>query len=228
VVEELLSDPRFEYLVLVVEKGALPDDPVMTRHADHLLTLAGDYTRVDCLREAGIERAQAALLLADASVEERTAQDRDARTVLAAMLVEKLNPAIHTTVQLLNRDNEASLRQIGVEQVIVSDEYVGHVMATVTRHRGIATLLDEMLTATYGYDFYRLPVPEAMVGLAVGEAMGVLKRQHDATLLAVDVRDAPDADDPHRALRVNPPADLVLEARHVLLVAASAPPEGST
>jgi 3',5'-cyclic AMP phosphodiesterase CpdA len=41
-----------------------------------------------------------------------------------------------------------------------------------------------------------------------------------AALLAVDVQDG---SDPHEALKVNPPADLVLAADHVLLVATSEP-----
>lgn len=46
-----------------------------------------------------------------------------------------------------HRDNEVTLRQSTVEDVVVSDEYVGGVLASEVRNRGIVPLLDELLTA---------------------------------------------------------------------------------
>jgi voltage-gated potassium channel len=220
IVDELLHDPRFDYFVLVTETEAIGEHPIVEEHVGQIITLTGDYTRLDCLREAAVEEAAAVLLLADETIEERSSQDRDARTVLAAMLVERMAPEMYTVVQLLNRDNEASLRAMGVEEIIVSEEYVGHVMATVTKSRGIVSMLDELLTATYGHQFFRCPVPTDIVGLEVSDAVAVLKRTHNATLLAVDTgegRKRPEA------VHVNPPPDLVLEADAHLYVAASAP-----
>ncbi|MGM0558421.1 MAG: NAD-binding protein [Myxococcota bacterium] len=220
IIDELLHDPDYKHFVVVTESESVEDSPVVEQYPGQVLTLKGDYTRIDTLREAGIERAASALLLADETMEERTAQDRDARTVLAAMLIEKLNSEIYTTVQLLNRDNEASLRRVGVEEIIVSEEYVGHVMATVTKNRGIVSMLDELLTAEYGHQFYRCPIPDDLVGLTVGEAVSVLKTKYDATLLAVDAGGQPGTTD---AVKVNPPGDMMLEEGFYLFIAASFP-----
>ena len=220
IIEELLHDPRFDHFVVITESEAVESSDVVQRHVGEIMTMTGDYTRVDCLRRAAIEDASAVLLLADETIEERSTQDRDARTVLAAMLIEKINPAIYTIVQLLNRDNEASLRKIGVEEIIVSEEYVGHVMATVAKSRGIVSMLDELLSSAYGHQFFRCPVPDDMVGVQVGEAVSVLKRTYDATLLAVDTGSG--APDPC-ALLVNPPSDLVLRADDHVYIAATEP-----
>ena len=220
IIDELLHDPAYQHFVVVTESGRVENDPVIERHPGQVLTLEGDYTRIGTLRDAGIERASSALLLADETMEERTAQDRDARTVLAAMLIEKLNSEIYTTVQLLNRDNEASLRRVGVEEIIVSEEYVGHVMATVTKNRGVVAMLDELLTAEYGHQFYRCPVPEDMVGLTVGEAVSVLKNKYDATLLAVDAGGEVGVE---QAIKVNPPGDMTIEEGFHVFIAASKP-----
>ena len=217
ILDELLNDRRFENVIVVSEREDFDDVPIIQAHPSEIFTLTGDYTRVDVLERAGIDRAAYALLLADSTNEERSSQDRDARTVLAAMLTEKLNDEIHTTVQLLNRDNQSSLRQIGVEEIIVSDEYVGNIMATVTKNRGIVSMLDELLTSKYGHQFYKDEVPEDVVGQEVREAIVTLKENYDATLLGVDLRD-PNARTP---ILVNPPKDLVLETKHRLFVAAS-------
>jgi voltage-gated potassium channel len=158
-------------------------------------------------------------LLADATMEERSAQDRDARTVLAAMLIEKLNVDIYTTVQLLNRNNEASLKQVGVEEIIVSEEYVGNIMATVTRNRGIVSMLDELLTTAYGHQFYRCRVPDEMIGMNIGDALSHLKKEYDATLLAVDLQTGARGS----SIKVNPPTDLVLEESYFVYITASKP-----
>ena len=169
----------------------------------------------DALKNAGVERAEVAIILADDGKEDRTPQDRDARTVLAALLIEKLNATIYTTVQLLNRDNEASLRRAGVEEIIVSDEYVGNIMASVVRNRGIVSVLEELLTAKHGHQFFKSKVPRLLVGKTVADAMSILKVEHDATLIAVD-RGGGVA-----GIVVNPPSDLVLDAEFSIIVAAS-------
>lgn len=220
IVEELLHDgKRFEHVVVITERDDLDEHPVVQSNPSRVFTIQDDFTRVDALKRAGLEQASYALLLADTSREERSSQDRDARTVLAAMLIEKINQSIYTTVQLLNRDNETSLRQIGVEEIIVSDEYVGNIMATVTRNRGIVSMLDELLTAKWGHQFYKNPVPPELVGLQVREAIVRLKEEYDATLLGLDLHDQ----NRRQSILVNPPPELVLEEGLDLFVAASAP-----
>ena len=219
IIEELLLDDRFPHIVLISEDTTLSDDPFFKSVIDQVFLIQGDYTRVDVLKDAGIERASYSMLLAD-STGERTSQDRDARTVLAAMLIEKLNKNIYTVVQLLNRDNETSLRQVGVEEIIVSDEYVGNIMATVAKNRGIVSMLDELLTSKYGHQFFKSSVPQELVGMSVGDAIGPLKQKYEATLIGVDLGEGRSFDE---IMRVNPPSTLVLTAQHKLIVAASKP-----
>ena len=221
ILEELLHQGRFAHVVVITEIEGLGDDPFFMAILDKVYVVHGDFTRVQVLKEAGIERASFAMILADTSKEERSSQDRDARTVLAAMLIEKINARIYTVVQLLNRDNETSLRQIGVEEIIVSDEYIGNIMATVANNRGIINVLDELLTSKYGHQFFKCPVPASMVGRSVGEVIAELKITHDATLIGVDTMDV--SMPPQKSVLVNPPSHLVLGPTHQLIIAASTP-----
>jgi voltage-gated potassium channel len=216
--EGLLHDRRFKYIVVISENATLQQDAFFQAMSDSIYLVIGDYTRLATLTEAGVERASYAMLLADTSKEERSGQDRDARTVLAAMLIEKLNKKIYTVVQLLNRDNEVSLRQAGVEEIIVSDEYVSHIMATVAKNRGIVSVLDELLTAKYGHQFYRGPLPADLDNKSVADAIVILKSKYDATLIAVDLGVGDRVQD---RVRVNPPKELILRREHHIIVAAS-------
>ncbi len=218
ILDELIHESEYRHFVVICEKPELEDiHHVFRRHEQRIFVKVGDYTRIDVLKEAGAERAAVAILLADETREERTAQDRDARTVLAAMLIEKLNNGIYTTVQLLNRDNETSLRRAGVEEVIVSDEYVGNIMASVVRNRGIVSVLDELLTAKRGHQFFKCPLPKSLVGKRVDESLVLLKREMNATLIAVD-RGA----GAHNII-VNPPGDLEFGPSDQIIVAADGP-----
>jgi voltage-gated potassium channel len=217
ILEELLHDDHYRNAVVITEREDLDSHPFFQHHAHRAFVLHGDFTRVDVLKEAGIERARAAILLADASKEARSSQDRDARTVLAAMLIEKMNDTIFTTVQLLNRDNETSLRRAGVEEIIVTDEYVGNIIGSVVRNRGMTTMLDELLTSRYGHQFFKERLPKDLVGKPVAEVMTTLKVRHNATLLAVSY------DERGKGMVVNPAADLILGPEIWVIVAAASP-----
>lgn len=227
IVDELLHEGHlnrrrnglFRHIVIISEDPSIKKNPTIQSSVDEIFVIIGDYTRTEVLRSAGIERAHHAILLAD-SAKERSSQDRDARTVLAAMLIEKINKDIYTIVQLLNRDNETSLRQVGVEEIIVTDEYVGNIMATVAKNRGIVNMLDELLTSKYGHQFFKCGVPRGMVGRTVGEIIGELKVDYDATLIGVDLGKGETIAE---IMRVNPPADLVLEESHRIIIAGSKP-----
>jgi voltage-gated potassium channel len=212
--EELMSDARKRHVVIITEKNSL-DEADFGAHASFVHVIQDDFTRTAALRRAVVERASFVVILADEGNGERSTQDRDARTVLAAMLVERMNPAIHTTVQLLNRENEVSLREAGVEDIIISDEYVGSMMANVVKNRGMVPVIAEILTSRYGQQLFKVDAPASVHGMRAVEAMRVLKEMHDATLLAVEV----DED----GFEVNPPADFVIEPHHRLVITARAP-----
>lgn len=115
---------------------------------------------MEVLRQAGLERAAVAILLADKTVP-RSDQDRDAHTVLAALTIEKINRGIFTCVELLSRENQSHLTLAGVEEIIVPDEYGGKILAAAARNRGIVCMLDELLTRERGNNFYKSALPPA-------------------------------------------------------------------
>ncbi len=217
ILQELLHDNHYKHVVVITEQDGLDAQAFFQHHAHRAFVIQGDFTRVDVLKEAGIGRARAAILLADASKDARSSQDRDARTVLAAMLIEKMNDKIFTTVQLLNRDNETSLRSAGVEEIIVTDEYVGNIIGSVVRNRGMTTMLDELLTSRYGHQFFKERLPKDLTGKQVSEVMTTLKIRHNATLLAISY------DERGKGMVVNPAADLILGPEVWVIVAADSP-----
>jgi voltage-gated potassium channel len=182
---ELFAGGREDAVVLVTERGPLPEDvPRQGVREELLYHVAGDYTRVEVLDRVGVREAAAAILLADDQTP-RSDQDRDARTVLAALTIEKIHPQIFTVAELTNRQNEELLRMANVEEIVVADEYGAVIMGGASRNRGLVSIVDEILSSRYGNSFRKLSVPHKLDGETVGTLFGRLKHEHDAVLIAL-------------------------------------------
>lgn len=205
--QELQTDPQTRHapIVIVAELEQLPLSELRRVDQNRLYFYSGDYTRIDVLEKVQIYHASRAILLADTS-QPRSDQDRDARTVLAALTMEKLNPTIYTCAQLLDRNNNVQLQAAGVEDVVVADEMAGHLIGNAVRNQGAMDVFAELLTVQVGNQFYRLPLPSTLAGKTFWYAQRHLKEQYDALLVAVERRI-----EGRRQTEVNPPMDYELQ-----------------
>lgn len=187
-------------IVVVAEPESMP--PELSPMADDGRTffVSGDYTSTEVLGQARVAEARTAIMLADMT-KPRSDQDRDARTILGALTIEKMNESIHSCAELLDRASEkvGVLEMARVEDVVVGDEYVGNLIAHSTRTPGLVQVLDELLTSNYGNEFYKVEVPDELVGGPFVEALVFYKRSHDALILAVESQTMPDFDEPVEA-----------------------------
>jgi voltage-gated potassium channel len=206
-------------IVLVTEGPRPPDDvPDEIHRTGRLYHVSGDHTRVDVLRAAGIDRAATVVLLADA-LTPRPDQDRDARTVLAGLTIERLAPTIFTCAELTNRENAALLTMAGVDEIVVPHEYSGVILGSVGRTRGLVEVLDEILTTTHGNGFHKVEIPAEDAGCrTVAELHRQLKEKHNAILVSLERRGS----ERKRELLVNPsPETEILPGDRAVVIAAN-------
>jgi voltage-gated potassium channel len=217
ILQELVSDTRNARQGIVVVAELQGELPIQDTDLDPNLfyLVRGDYTQPKILRDCGIPYADRAILLADRT-RARSDQDTDARTVLAAITIERMNPSIFTSVELLHRENGEHLRLMGVEEIVVGDEYTGALLAMGARNRGIVTMMEELLTATYGNQFFKLEVPKYYQGKTVAEVGLDLRTHHRAMLLALETQ----RPDRGRAVRLNPDHDEQIQPDDLLVVIA--------
>lgn len=217
---ELQADPELSDRSVVVV-GELGEQLPLTElgvSQERLYVVRGDSTRVDVLRRANAARASCAVLLADRLVD-RLDQDRDARTILTALTLEKLNPAIYTIAQLLSREGESHLRLAGVEEVVVSDELGASLVTTSIRNHGILSMVHELVGSHTGHRLHKVVPPAELVGRPMGEIGARYKTRHDALVVAVEHKR-----EGRREYVVNPPADAVLGPGEKLIVIAAREP----
>ncbi len=204
------NTPPGRAVVVVTESEQAPEDlPVEGVRREHLYYHHGDYTRVDVIEHVGIRQASAVILLTD-EVVPRSPQDRDARTVLAALTIERMAPHIYTVAELYSRQNEELLRMAGVEEIVVGDWYAGMILGSVAANRGLVTVLDEILTAAHGNTFRTVELPPAWVGRTVAELHNELFVQHRAVLISVE--------NPPRNVVVNPEPERQMQSGDRLVV----------
>ncbi len=220
VLQELfISQPDRPVVVVTETRELSPPIPEAGIRRELLYKVQGDYTRVEVLEQVNIREAASAILVADEGIP-RSDQDRDARTVLAALTIEKLAPGIFTVVELNNRQNEDLLKMAHVEEIVVADEYGAVIMGSAERNRGLVQVVDELLTARYGSSFQKVEVGPEYAGRTVGELHGTLKREQQAILIAwircVDGKEA--------EVVVNPAIDVEVQRGDRLVVVAREAP----
>ncbi len=143
-----------------------------------------DFTKVSALERAGIKTAKTCLVLSDTSGN-RSEQDADARTILAALTVEKINESVYTCAELVNRSYATHLEAGHVNDFVVSGEYGAHMLAQAAMNRGLVDVLGELLTYQRGNEFYRIAIPESWVGASFDQKLSDVRRTTNVILVAV-------------------------------------------
>ena len=218
IIEEISSTPsqRDTAVVVVADLEEAPDAIAKAREA-RLYFVRGDYTKPEALEQARVPYARRAIIVADTTIPQRSDQDRDARTVLAALMIERMKPDIYTCAELLNPDNEVHLRAAGIEEVVVTSEAGGHHLAMAALHFGLAEVLNELMTGRIGDTLRKLEVPRDYVGLDFLAAIDRHKREHNALLIGVEVRGQDGPRGEGYAMRLNPEPGLILGERDNLV-----------
>lgn len=195
-VAELLHEEADRDLVVVADLERMPLE------RDRVFFVRGAPAAEETLRRAAADRAVAAILLAQGD-----GDAADANSVLTALTLRALNPALYMVGEVLCPGNEAHFRRAGVNEVVVGSRVTSRLLVRSALHRGVTHVIEELLTAHYGSEIYHLPVARAMtfrewsdwVGARGGIALGYLDAE---------------------GTRLNPPGDVpVLPGCQVVYVA---------
>ncbi len=172
--------------------------------------LNDDFTKLEALEKAGVRRAARCILLADTS-KGRKERDADARTVLAALTIERLNPAVYTVAEIHRREHAHHLEMGKVNDYVVSGEQSAFLLAQSAITRGVMSVFSELLTREHGNRFSRCSLTNQWKGKSFLELMVHMKEVHNALLVGVEEDDK---------IVVNPTAYVFTGSEDVVLIAA--------
>lgn len=200
-----VEDPR-----RIVVLAPYEDDPTKN---DTVEFLRGDPSDTEDLMRAGVDSCSTAIILADESDAGAGAGARDARTLLTCLAVESINPDAYSCVEVIRSENRQHFERTKVNEMVVSAELTGALLAGAARTPGLSRLVTDLVTHPDGQEFYRMRAPADTVGITMQDALGRVKQGYDALLVGF-VK-------PDNSFDLNPAGTRVITADDVFLVISS-------
>ena len=157
-VADLLATRKDYYIVVI---SAEPKAPLLLER--HVFYVERDPSTPEALRLARAERCKVAVILPKTH-ERRSAQDVDARSILTILAIERVNPAIHTIVELLSDENIPHARNAGCDEIIVSGAYTGTMLSQVVQYPGISSVFGSLFRPGEGTQVDELALPSTLEG----------------------------------------------------------------
>ena len=165
ILKELRTAGVDEHIVVVadLDDNPAPDD-------DRVHFVKGDCTEDEVLKRADTPHAATAIVLADASGD-RSYQAADARTILAVLTIETMNPSCYTCVELVQQKNRPYLERAHADEIIISGEFGGKVLANAAINHGLSHVVGDLLNSGEGAEFYKTPLPPPLEGRTFEDAL---------------------------------------------------------
>jgi voltage-gated potassium channel len=198
-IQELRGD---DFRTKVVVIADLEKSPA----GDGVYYVRGDGSDAEDLERAGIREAAAAIVFPrDGS------GDADMHSILTVMAIESIAPHVRTVAEVNDPKHVEHFRRAKVDEVLVTSRLASHLLARSAIYPGLTELVTDIVSGGEGSELYRVGVPDDYLGLSIDEVSARLRRDHRATLVAVN-----------RGARsvVNPPADFRIQPADDLLVIA--------
>lgn len=158
------------------------------------------------LRRAGIETARTAVVCpADGS------DAADMASILTVLAIESIAPQVRTVVEVNNPDHVTHFRRAEVDEVLVTSKLASHLLARSALYPGLSELVSDLVSGGDGSELYRVALPEEMAGFSIDDLSAMLRKEHGATLLAVN-RDGKMHNNLTTDFRLEPGDDLIVVA----------------
>jgi voltage-gated potassium channel len=140
----------------------------------------GDTTSTADLERAGIPDAAAAIICpSDAS------NEADMRSILTVLAIETMAPQVRTVVEVNNPKHVEHVRRAHADEILVTSRLASRLLARTALYPGLAELVTDVVSGGDGSELYRVELPDDYADLDLDDLSARLRRDHNATLLAV-------------------------------------------
>jgi hypothetical protein len=140
----------------------------------NLRFVRGDPTNEQTLERAGVRHADSVIVLADSVT---APGGEDLRTTVIVLTVEKMNPEVKTTAEVLDATSELDVRRVGVDDVVVGGQDTGFFLSAGAVAPGLGTAARELLRAGGEAEIRRVDFPRALRSRSYQEAFAWYRSQ---------------------------------------------------
>ncbi|MFD0588924.1 NAD-binding protein [Paenibacillus sp. GCM10027627] len=173
-VEEILSHRPKMSIVIIDESKSHPMEHLPSVHF-----VSGDPSEDEVLNKAMIHKASAAIIFADARIDESSLVD--GKSLLIASSIERIAPQVHTTVEIVQEKHITNFRHVQVNEFVLSHDAISRLAVRSAMQEGNSDVFRQLISRQYGDDIYEVPVNP--LWRSYGDAFKGLLEQ-GATLLA--------------------------------------------
>jgi len=110
----------------------------------NLKHVRGNWTHEEVLKRAGVLDAKRVIILPDESLIDPGKMD--AKSILATITVKALHPEGRLLAHIMKRENRVFLQRVNADEILVSDEYSGFLLASNAISTGVSQMVREMLS----------------------------------------------------------------------------------
>ena len=147
----------------------------------------GDSTREIVLERANITKSQAVVVVPDTlKADNKTA---DERTVLTTLAIKGLSSKIRVIAFLQDRDNQSHLRRADVDEIVVSDEFGGYLLAANVVEPGVPQSVRELLNPGTEKNLHRRKAPRNLIGKPFEEVFRYFYDEQDEIAIGTYAED---------------------------------------
>jgi voltage-gated potassium channel len=150
----------------------------------NLKFIHGDFTQENTLKRANISEANAVIIVADTSGG-NVYEKADERIIIAAHTVRYLSPKVRISAELLNSSNEQHLRRIEVDDVIISSEYGGPLLAKSALSPGIPQVVKNLISSGERGELHRMNIPREFLGKNFKELFQYFRNKNKGILIGI-------------------------------------------
>ncbi|WP_163971347.1 potassium channel family protein [Oceanobacillus halotolerans] len=149
-VDEILCSNSSIEIVIIDSLEKAPFDIGLER----VHYIQGDPSEEETFQKANILKAKSVIIFSDDSIQE--ASLRDAKTLNVAIIVERLAPVVHTTVEILTEKHISNFSHVQVDEFILSQETISSLAVRAALYQGSSKVYSQLISRQHGEDLYKI------------------------------------------------------------------------
>ena len=150
-------------ILLVNELSQEKIEMILQKHErEDIHFVRGDYSREAVLRKAAVAHATAVILLPNLAQQNRS--EADEKTILATLSIKGIDSSIRVVAMLLNRENRLHLKRAKADEILVSDEMSGFLLASHVMESAVSSAIRDLIDLSTENRIRQTSIPVQYIG----------------------------------------------------------------
>lgn len=203
IVAEMRADKKTESrpIVLIAD---LPEKPL----EDTQVHFISGEVNTETLNKANLSEAAVVMIISDDSLDSHSS---DAKVVFNTLSVRTLDADIYICAEMRGPQHLEHCKSAGANEIVVIGALSSHLLAQAALDHGITHFISDLISNRTGSNLYKITPPDHLIGRAFIESLDMMKREHNAIVVAVESKDE------NRFLS-NPSVDYALQTDDLLVI----------